>query len=67
MKKYKVEFTQTEEFMVDVFAKDEKTAVELAEKSFKHGDYQDMGNLNTETGIVYDVTDTDDPFYPVNK
>ena len=35
MNKYKVEFVQTETFIVDVKAENEKQAIEKAEKSFE--------------------------------
>lgn len=63
-KKYKVEFCQTETFVVDVFAKNEKEAIERAEKKWDEGDYRETGDYHVETGSVYDVTNTDDPFNP---
>ena len=62
MKKYKVEFIQTETFIIDVKAESEKQAIELAEKKWGEGDYQETGDLKVETGTTYDVTNTDDPF-----
>ena len=59
MKKFKVEFIQTETFVVDVKAKNEEEAINLAEKKWNEGDYQETGNLNVETSTVYDITDTD--------
>lgn len=67
MKKYKVELTQTETFIVDVYAKDETEAITLANESFQNGNYQETGKTEINSGTVYDVTDTDDPFYPVNE
>ena len=62
--KYKVEYKQTETFIVDVYAKDEAQAGKLAAKRFDAGDYQEMGDCEVVVNQVYDVTNTDDPFYP---
>ena len=62
MNKYKVEFVQTESFVVDVKAENEKQAIEKAEKEFESGNYQEVGDCGVEVGTVYDVTNTDDPF-----
>jgi hypothetical protein len=63
-RKYKVEFTQTETFIVDVYAKSEEQAKELASKRFDAGDCHEVGDCGVELNCVYDVTNTDDPFYP---
>lgn len=62
MNKYKIEFQQTETFIVDVKANTEAEAIEKAEAKWNDGDYQETGNLEVVTGTVYDVTNTDDPF-----
>lgn len=62
MKKYKVEFVRKETFIVDVLAENEAKAKELAEEKWNAGDYQDIGEIEVETGTIYDVTNTDDPF-----
>jgi len=68
MNKYKVEFIQTETFVVDVRAEDEKEAGKLAEKKFKILEKQGMthynqtGDVELKVNMVFDVTDTDDPF-----
>ena len=62
MNKYKVEFIQTETFIVDVLAKDETEARTKADLEFQNDNYQEMGDCAVETGTVYDVTNTDDPF-----
>lgn len=70
MNKYKVEFTETKTYIVDVKAKSEKEATTKAGKKFK--DILNSGiehHYETEdpcvnVGIVYDVTNTDDPFNP---
>ena len=64
MKKYKIEFIQTETFIVDVMAKDEAAAIKKAQKEWNNGNYHEVGNCSVETGTVYDVTNTDDPFNP---
>lgn len=64
MKKYKVEFIQTETFIVDVIAENEEKAQELAQQRFDNGDYQETGDVSVGFGTVYDVTNTDDPFNP---
>lgn len=64
MKKYKVEFVQTETFIVDVYAKSEQDAADKASKKRAGGDYQEMGDCSVGIGTVYDVTNTDDPFNP---
>jgi len=63
-RKYKVEFTQTETFIVDVYAGNQEQAEKLASKKFDAGDYQETGDCEVELNCVYDVTDTEDPFYP---
>ena len=63
MKKYKVEFVQTETFVVDVYAENEKQATEKAEQEWERGSYQETGDLTLEVGTIYEVTNTDDPFY----
>ena len=70
MKKYKVEFTESEKFVVDVLAENEAQAKELAEEKWqevcKNGTYHYLqyGDSETEITTVYDVTNTDDPFNP---
>lgn len=67
MKKYKVEFIQTETFIIDVLAKTKKEAMRLAEERWDEGDYQETGDLNVEISNVFDVTHTDDPFDDSSK
>lgn len=67
MQKYKVVIAQQELFCVDVYAKNQEQAEELATGAFNAGDYQDLGDIETSIHAVYDVTSTDDPFYPVNE
>lgn len=64
MNKYKIEFLQTETFIVDVLAKDEGEAIDKATIEFENGNCQDTGDVDVKTGTVYDVTNTDDPFNP---
>ena len=66
MSKYKVEFTQKETFIVDVFAKNEDEARARAEEGFSAGNYQEVGDCAVEVSTVYDVSETDDPFDPIN-
>jgi len=62
MNKYKVEFIQTETFIVDVVAVDQESAERVAQSRFDIGEYQEMGDCKVEVGTVFDVTNTDDPF-----
>ncbi len=74
MKKYKVEITSTRSFVVDVFAKDETEAMEKAHivwydnivpTGTEH--YYENRDEDVEIGsVIYDVTNTDDPFNPIN-
>ena len=64
LKKYKVEFIQSETFIVDILALNEEQAVRYAEDKFSNGDYHVTGDCRVETGTVYDVSNTDDPFNP---
>jgi len=70
MNKYKVEFLQTETFVVDVLAKNEEEASIKATKKFSEIKQQEMehhhqiGDTDWNTGNIYDVTDTDDSFNP---
>jgi hypothetical protein len=63
-RKYKVEYKQTETFIVDVYASNQEQAEKLASKRFDAGDYQDMGDCEVVVNQVYDVTNTEDPFNP---
>ena len=70
--KFKVEFVQTEKFCIDVLAKTEAEAIELAKPYWegiaKDGlyHYYQTQEAEVEVGTVYDVTGTDDPFSPLN-
>jgi hypothetical protein len=64
MNKYKVEYIQTETFIVDVEAQSEQEATDKAMQAFDAGSYYEMGDCNVTLGTVYDVTNTDDPFNP---
>ena len=55
---------QKEKFIVDVLAEDEEQAKQFAHSKFDKGDYQETGDLDVESGTIYDVTNTDDPFNP---
>ena len=63
-RKYKVEFIQVESFIVDVYADNEKQARKLATERFDSGGYQEQGDCSCDLNCIYDVTNTDDPFYP---
>jgi spore coat polysaccharide biosynthesis predicted glycosyltransferase SpsG len=69
-RKYKVEFIQTETSVIDVLAENEEQAKRIAEKKWKKvinngtQHYHSIGDIETNTGTVYDVTNTDDPFNP---
>ena len=62
--KFKVEYKQTETFIVDVYADNQKQAEELAGIKFDAGDYQEIGDCEVELNNVYNVTNTEDPFNP---
>ena len=72
-KKFKVEFAETQNYVIDVLAEDEKQAVELAQKKLE--ELQETGTLhyheNGDREIVpvetYDVTNTDDLFDAENE
>jgi len=63
-RKYKVEYKQTETFIVDVYAGNQEQAEKLASKKFDSGDYQEIGDCEVVVNQVYDVTNTEDPFNP---
>ena len=72
MKKYKVQFIETTSYVIDVLAHDEQEATDIATEKFVELDIDDLEHYQetqteTNTGNVYDVTDTDDPFNPSNK
>jgi hypothetical protein len=62
--KYKVEFKQTETFIIDTYAKNQAQAEKIALEKWEQGDYQEVGDCNVEINTVYDITNTDDPFNP---
>ncbi len=62
MNKYKVQFKQTETYIVDVLAENQDQAEKLASDEWNNGYYQDTGDCETIIDMVYDVTNTDDPF-----
>lgn len=69
-KKYKVEFIQSETFVVDVLANTEEEARKLAERKWKEicengtEHYHQSCDPQIEQGLIYDVTETEDPFNP---
>ena len=64
LRKYKVEYKQSETFVVDVYALNQKEAEKLASKKFDAGDYEEIGDCEVMVNQVYDVTNTDDSFNP---
>ena len=62
--KFKVEYKQTETFIVDVYADNQKQAEELAGIKIDAGDYQEVGDCEVVVNQVYNVTNTEDPFNP---
>lgn len=70
MNKYKIEFTQTQKYIVDVLAKNEENAKKSATRKWKNicnqniAHYHEDGSPETEISTVYDVSNTDDPFNP---
>jgi hypothetical protein len=68
--KYKVEVLDTKTYIVDVLATNEDEATSKAFKAYnqhyKEGTlhYYEMGDDEINVGVIYDVTDTDDPFNP---
>ncbi len=68
MNKYKVEFIQTKKYVIDVLASDEQEATDKAQEKWGKLDgtehYHEVGDSVLDVGVVYDVTNTDDPFNP---
>lgn len=73
MRKYKVEITRTQSFVVDVLAEDENKARDLAVEGFAEiksqgmEHYHEIGDSVEEVSMTYDVSETDDPFNPINE
>ena len=71
--KYKVEIIETRKYIIDVLAKDEQEASDLASEAWidisagglEH--YYEDSEAETQVGTIYDVTGTDDPFSPLNS
>jgi len=72
MNKYKVEFTQTRTYIVDVLADSEFEAKDKAQNKWEiikinnMEHYHEFGDPDEKITTVYDVTGTDDPFNPEN-
>lgn len=68
MKKYKVELTESQKYIVDVLAKNAYDAKIKATKKWnkivKNGidHYNEVGDKEIDISCIYDVTGTDDPF-----
>ena len=67
MKKYKVQFIQAEKYIIDVLAENEEQARELATQGWKDELYQETGDIDIDIDMVFDVSDTEDPFNPINE
>ena len=73
MKKYKIEFTKKEVYIIDMLAKTENEAKILANKYFNDIEntymeqFYQQGETEVEVSNVFDVSNTDDPFSPENK
>lgn len=73
MKKYKVEVVASETFVIDVLAENQKEAEERAMEGYdalcldglQHY-HSTTGDVEETIGSVYDVTETEDPFSPLN-
>jgi hypothetical protein len=72
MKKYKVEITEVQSYTLDITAKTQVEAEEIAKQQWQvlcqNGTYHyhETGDPTTELTEVFDVTDTDDPFNSLN-
>jgi len=72
MNKYKVEFTVTTNYVVDILADTEDIAKEIATTKFSDikasniEHFYQIGDTDEQITTVYDVTNTDDPFSPQN-
>lgn len=72
MKKYTVEIKEVATYVIDVLAQDEKEATDKAQEDFFEASsngtlhYYQYGDKDTQTENIYDMTDTDDPFNPIN-
>lgn len=70
MGKFKVEFIQSQVYVIDVEARTEEEAKDKASKRWNEVceggtyHYHEVGDPLVEVGTVYDVTNTDDPFNP---
>jgi hypothetical protein len=67
MNKYKVQFVQSEKYIIDVLAENEEQARELAEQGWRDEQYQETGDIEIDIDMVFDVTNTEDPFNPINE
>jgi len=69
-RRYKVEIKHIETYIVDVLAMNEDEAEKKAQDrwntALKNGltHYYQIGEQEIETGNIYDITTTDDPFNP---
>lgn len=66
MQKYKIQFTQKEDFIIDVLATSQEEATRLAHEAWNIGNYQETCDIEVDISGIFDVTNTDDPFNPIN-
>ena len=70
MEKFKVEVIESQKYIIDVEAHDTAEAEKLAMAKYQEFcnlgiiHYHEDGDVETETGNIYNVTNTDDPFNP---
>lgn len=70
MEKFKIEFSETQKYVIDVLAKDEAEAIEkararlyaLKDAGIIH--HHEEGDPEIAFSASYNVTNTDDPFNP---
>jgi len=73
MKSYKVEFVETQKYVLDIQAENEEQARELATDEWNSRvdsdiiHYNEWGDTETEISMVYDVTGTDDDAFINNN
>lgn len=72
MQKYKIEFTKSEYYIIDILANSEDEAKTLAEDKYIELDeqgilhYHEHNNPTVEISNTFDVTNTEDPFDALN-
>jgi len=72
MKKYKVQITESQTYILDIKANTQEEAEQIAEKQWDNlvnsgtYHYHEDGDLTTGISHAYNVTNTDDPFNSLN-